>query len=372
MAYPENDRWPLAPTKTAIADLPEQSQSVTKLSLRVSRPVQLILVVFAAMAIAAIVSHFAVGWLGLRSSTMTYRRIGPTNGPQVFCAGSSVAQFGLSWPEISARLGQGIENWGLGGSTPEVWEVSQSLATNSNLMIIGISIYDLNEYHLCDARADVVPLLQTIQDLLHSHAEWQFSKRLLSQYPLEYSRWLFPTAGRSDAVLVGLRRKLAEHSKLFSSEEERANSLVLPRQGDLNFGESDEKLSDWPQAKMLRRLALLRTEIQGRHWFGGPKKLAFLRMLHRAQTQGRIIAVVMPVAPTYTSAFVTPQVSGDFEAMLLEAKSAAPVACWVRLDQLPALNSDEYYSDFVHLNAPGRRIATEGFLRRLEKYRQVR
>jgi hypothetical protein len=40
---------------------------------------------------------------------------------------------------------------------------------------------------------------------------------------------------------------------------------------------------------------------------------------------------------------------------------------FVRLDQLPALNSDEYYSDFVHLNGPGRQIATDAFLKELRK-----
>lgn len=368
MADLENIQSSPAPPQTVAAGLSARWRPLENLSLKVAPKAQLILVLCTAIFIAAAVSHFAATWLGLPSPTLIYRRIGPQSGPQAFCAGSSVVQFGLSWPQISETLGQGIENWGLGGSTPEVWEISQSLANNTNLMIIGVSVYDLNEHHLCDARGNIVPMAQTIQDLWRSRAGWQFSKRLLSQYPLTYLRKLFPTSGRSDAVLMGLRRKLGEHFELFSAAEERANSLVLPRQAVLNFGESEERVSDWSRGKILRRLALTRTEIQGMHWFGGPKKLAFLRMLQRAQQKGRVIVVVMPIAPTYAHEFLTPEVSRNFEAALTEAQRTAPAAWWVRLDQLPALNSDQYFGDFVHLNSAGRQIATEAFFDNLKEY----
>jgi hypothetical protein len=234
-------------------------------------------------------------------------------------------------------------------------------------MIIGASIYDLNEYHLCDGRANVVPIAQTIKDLWQCRAGWQFSKRLLSQYPLDYLRKLFPTAGKSDAVLVGLRRRLGERFKSISAEEERANSLVLPSQAVLNFGDSDERVSDWSRSKILRRLALTRAEIQGMHSFEGPKKLAFLRMLQRAQRNGRVIVVVMPVAPEYAREFLTPEVRANFEGFLAKARNAVPEASWMRLDQLSALDSNEYYGDFVHLNGAGRRIATAAFLKTFEE-----
>jgi hypothetical protein len=356
-----------APPKTALANLSTRWRLMRNLSPSVARSRHVIIVVGTAIIIAAAISQFAAAWLGLPRPVMAYRRIGPQTGPQVFCAGSSVVQFGLSWPEISNALGQGIENWGLGGSTPSEWEVSQSLATNTDLTIIGLSLHDLNEHFLCDFRANIVPITQAIQDLRQSKADWQFSKRLLSQYPLAYLRILFPTAEKSDAVLVGLRRKARELMGSSPSAEEKAGFLVLPSGSVLNFADAIEKVSDWPKDKALRRLDLLRNKIQGLHWFDGPKHLAFLRMLERAQRRGRVIVVVVPVAPMYADKFLTPEVNRSFEKSLADGYRVAPDALFVRLDQLSALNSNEYFSDFVHLNGAGKRIATEAFLRELHQ-----
>ncbi len=309
-----------------------------------------------------VISHAVAIWIKLPKGRAVYRRIGLESGPQVFCAGSSLLQFGLSWPEVSEQLGQGIESWGEAGSTPSEWEVFQSFPKNTDLMIIGVDLYDLNEHHLCDARADVVPIMQTIEDLWHSGADWQFAKRSLSQYPLSWLRKLFPTAGRSDDVIVRLRRKLPRQLRLSSAVDEEANSLVVPRQAVMNFGESPLRVSDWPKSKTLRRLASMRNETRGRHAFNGPKKLAFQRMLLRAQQLGRVIVVVLPVAPVYRDELVTPEVLRDFQDTLVEAQQVCPQAQLVRLDQLPALNSNDYHTDLVHLNGAGRRIATEAFV----------
>ena len=355
------------PPKTVAAGSSVRWWPIENRLISVGPRAQLIVVLCAAILIAAAVSHFAAAWLGLPKPAMVYRRIGPEDGPQVFCAGSSLLQFGLSWPEIAEKLGQGIENWGLGGSTPTEWEVSQSLAVNTNLMIIGVSLHDLNEHFLCDSHANVVPINQTIRDLWQSKAGWQFSRRVLSQYPLAYLRILFPTAGKSDAILVGLRRNLRALTGSSPSAEDKGNFLVLPSQPVLDFGASTEKMSDWPAGKALRRLDLLRSEIHGSHWFHGPKHLAFVRMLDRAQQRGRVIVVVVPVAPMYMHNFVTSEVLRRFEKALDEGQHAAPKALFVRLDKLPALNSDEYYSDFVHPNGVGRQIATTAFLKELRK-----
>jgi hypothetical protein len=329
----------------------------------VSDKARFLFVVCLALVVAIVFNQLAAIWIKLPPhEKAVYRRIGPRNGPQVFCAGSSLLQFALSWPEISEILGQGIESWGMAGSTPSEWEAFQNLATSSNLMIIGVDVYDLNEYHLCEPRASVVPLVQTIQDLWQSNSDWQFSKRLLSQYPLSYLRKLLPTAGMSEEVLVRLRRKLPTQLWLRAAAEERANTLAMPRGPVLNFGEINRKVSDLSSSRLLRQLALYRSENRGRHAFNGPKKLAFERMLLRAQKQGRVIVVVLPVAPVYVREFVTPEVARNFENVLTEAQHIDPQAQFVRLDQLPALNSDEYYVDLVHLNGAGRRIATGAFL----------
>jgi hypothetical protein len=309
-----------------------------------------------------VISHAVAIWIEL-APQVTYRRIGPESGPQVFCAGSSLLQFGLSWPEVSEELGQGIESWGEAASTSSEWEVFQGLAKNTDLMIIGVDVYDLNEERFCDARAEIVPLMQTIEDLWHSGSDRQLAKRSLSQYPLSWLRKLFPTAGRSDGVIWRLRRKLLPRQlRLSSAVAEEANSLILPREAVMNFGESPLRVSDWPKSDILRRLALMRNENRGMHVFNGPKKLAFQRILLRAQRLGRVIVVVLPVSPAYGDGLVTPEVLRDFQDTLVEAQQVCPQAEFVRLDQLPALNSNDYYSDLVHLNGPGRRIATEAFV----------
>jgi hypothetical protein len=348
--------------KAVAAGLLVPRRVVGRLSLDVPGKAKFFLVVCSALVVAIVFNYILAFWIKLPNHTAVYRRIGPETGPQVFCAGSSLVQFGLSWPEVSKTLNQGIESWGVAASTPSEWEVFQNFSKNTNLMIIGVDVYDLSEYHLCEARADVVPLTQTISDLWQSSADWQFSKRLLSQYPLRYLQKLFPTAGQSEAVLVGLRRLLPERLRSSSAAEERANSLVLPRQSVMDFGATDAKVSDWTPSRTLWRLAQMRGETGGRHAFNGVKKLAFERMLLRAQKQGAVIVVVLPVSPLYAHEFLTPKAVRDFESVLNEAQRIDPQAQFVRLDKLPALNSNECFSDLVHLNGTGKRIATEAFL----------
>jgi hypothetical protein len=356
---------PVVPKAVAVrSSVPRRT--IRRVPLGLSDKGRFLFVVCIGLLIAMVISHAVAIWIKLAPQA-TYRRIGPESGPQVFCAGSSLLEFGLSWPEVSEQLGQGIESWGVAGSTSSEWEVSQSLAKNTDLMIIGVDVYDLNEHRFCDARADIVPMMQTIEDLWHSGSDWQLAKRSLSQYPLSWLRKLFPTAGRSDGVIWRLRRKLPRQLRLSSAAEDDSNSLVLPRQAVMNFGESTEKVSDWPQSRTLRRVASMRNETRGRHAFNGPKKLAFQRMLLRAQQLGRLIVVVLPVSPAYTDGLVTPELLRDFQNTLLEAQQVCPQAQFVRLDQLPALNSNAYYSDLVHLNGAGRRIATEAFLNRLRQ-----
>lgn len=354
------------PPKVVTVESPVSRRAVRSPSLEVSDKARALFVVFVAIVISIVVNHCVAGWLNLRKHEVTYRRIGPQTGPQVFCAGSSLLQFALSWPDLSEKLGQGIESRGLAGSTPSEWEYFQRLATNTDLMIIGVSIYDLNEYHLCDTRANEVPLSQTIEDLWRTHANFHFSRRLLTQYPQAYLRKLIPTAGRSDAVLVGFRRKFRETFKLPSADDDRANAEVVPDQAVLRFGESKEKVSDWSEGQTIRRVALLRSENNGSHWFDGPKNMALRRMLIRAQQQGRVIIVVLPVAPTYVQQLTTSEVLRNFENALTEAEGACPQAKVVRLDQLPTLKSDDYFGDLVHLNGAGRRIATDAFLNWLQ------
>jgi len=330
---------------------------------QLSGSTELLLIAFLSILIAAVADHLLAATIGFPKPGAggTYRRIGPREGPQVFVAGSSLLQFALSWTDISRVLGQGMESWGVAGSTPDIWEVFQGLSTNTDLMIIGIDVYDMNEYHLAESRANTVPFSRTILDLRQSGVDWQFSRRLLSQYPLAYLRMAFPTAGNSDAVLVGVREKAGKILGLASTSEEKDRALVLPSVPVLDFGEITTRVSDWPQGKLLRRMSLMRSENRGMHAFNGPKRMAFRRMLEHARQKGRVIVVVLPVTTDYIREFLTSRQTEEFEKVVNEAQQIVPAARIVRLDRIPALKSNEYFADFVHLNSGGREISTQVF-----------
>jgi lysophospholipase L1-like esterase len=124
-------------------------------------------------------------------------------------------------------------------------------------------------------------------------------------------------------------------------------------------------MSDWPEGKAIRRLAVLRNDIHGQHKFDGPKMLALFRLLDRAQHRGRIIVAVLPVSQTYIREFLTPDVNQAYERALSNVRQSFPSAHFVRLDKLAPVQSDEYFSDHVHLNAAGRRIVTRVFLEQI-------
>jgi hypothetical protein len=314
------------------------------------------------LVLSSSADYLLASWLGLSRTTGTYRRVGPTSGPQVFCAGSSLLVSGLFWPKVSESLGQGIENWSVGGSSPEIWEVFQQQRPHANMTIIGVSVYDLNEMRLSFDRARCVPLAQTISDLWASGEDPVLSRRILTQYALTYAQLLFPTAGDADRVLVGVRRKVAEQLGRQASLDEHEGVLFQPS-GVLDAGESTTKVSDWSVARLRRRIAALRAENRGRHeFFNGPKRRALDRILFRARRQGRVIVVVLPVTRAYTEEFLDASIVAAFERAVDEAMAIAPEATLVRLDRVPGISDHGNFFDLVHMNSFGRRVATPAFL----------
>jgi hypothetical protein len=91
-------------------------------------------------------------------------------------------------------------------------------------------------------------------------------------------------------------------------------------------------------------------------------------MLREASRKGKVVVVVFPVSPPYKAEFLAPDVAGRFEQALADVQHRVPEALWVRLDQLPNLNSNEYYWDLVHLNVSGQEIATQVLIGRLRPY----
>lgn len=328
-----------------------------------SRRGELLAIICAVVLITAIVSRSITSWLRIETAPGGYWVIGPGDGEaSVFMAGSSLSRDGLSWQLIATRLDRKIEGWGLAGSSPAEWERFQQLETHTKMTILVVSLYDLNEYFLSDYRAYVVPLTATIEDLRQTNLDWTFYKRVLSAYPLTYVRTLFPTAGRSDGIIRGSREKAETFLKALRPMEAKGTPL-------LSFDDfKKEKITDWSQGMMLRRLVAMRIACQGRHAFNGPKKLAFLRMLHRAQEQGNVVVVVLPVSYAYAKELVTVEVQEHFEEVIAELKHKVEKVHWVRLDQLNGLTSNQYFQDLVHMNSYGQKIATEAFLDRLREF----
>ena len=321
------------------------------------------------LVLSSVANHALAHWLGLSrtapwtGASAVYRRIGPQSGPQVFCAGSSLLVSGLSWPKVSESLGQGIENWTVAGSSPEVWEVFQQQTRVSTTTIIGVSVYDLNEMRLTPERASFVPLSMTASDLWSSRTDPDLRHRILTQYAMSYVRVLYPMAGDADKVLVGIRTKAADLLGQGASLQQH-EGVVVERNGVLDVEDAMTSLSDWSSGRVLRRVEALRAENHGAHeFFNGPKGRAFRRVLLRAQQQGRVIVVVLPVSPYYADAFLDKTSAAAFERALGGYMATTPQATFVRLDRMPGISDNKYFLDLVHLNSSGRRMVTQVFLK---------
>jgi hypothetical protein len=336
-----------------------------------SKTLTLVAILFLSLVLASVADYLLVLWLGIPlpgKSLVVYRRVGPESGPQVFCAGSSLMGQALSWSKVSGAMGQGIESWAVGGSSPDIWEQWQKQRPHSDVTLVGVSLYDLNEMHLADARASVVPLGRTVDDLWSSHTDSALSHRILSQYLLKYVRLLLPTAGNADEVLVGLRNKAAGLLGRQASLAKHEGVMVEPPPPIMDVGESTSSLNDWPSDHLIRRLAVLRAENRGQHEFlKGPKNRALHRLLYQARNQGRVILVVLPVSEPYRREFIDEATKAAFEEAIDQAMAIVPEATLIRLDRLPGISDPSCFFDLVHMNSLGRRFATEAFLKELER-----
>ncbi len=323
---------------------------------------KLSVIIFIAMGIASVTSYAVIHWLKIRATYGSYQHYGSKDQKAlIILHGSSLAYDGLDWRLISEMLGGAIESWATPGSSPSEWEIQHKQSPQINRTIIVVSPYDMNEYFLCDFRADIVPLWRTIQNLQYCGPGAQLCKRILSQYPQMFVRKLFPTVGRSDGFMVGIRAKLLELKNGVSSLDVDAG----PKFGSTKTSEVVERLSDWPPDRLQRRLVLMRRGFQGKHWFNGLKKMALLRLLDEALKNGRVVMVVMPVSQIYENEFLSPQTKHEFEDALLDVQHRSPHASLIRLDDLVALENDDMFYDLVHLNMYGQRIATAAFLDQL-------
>jgi len=167
------------------------------------------LVVCSAIVIAIVLNYLVAFWIKLPNHTPIYRRIGLRPAHRCFALDRPAAVRTFLAGSFE-NLGSGNRELGCGCVDAIEWEVFQNLARTRNLMIIGIDLYDLNEYHLCEGRASAVPLAQPFWDLWGKAHRLAIFEAIVESISAGYLQKLFPTAGSSEAVLVGLRRLLPE------------------------------------------------------------------------------------------------------------------------------------------------------------------
>lgn len=330
-------------------------------------------VIILSLVLCSLGDHALAHWVGLSRNApwmpteALYRRTGPQNGPQVFCAGSSLLVSGLSWPAVSESLDEGIEAWTVAGSSPEVWEVFQQQKRVSETTIVGVSVYDLNEMRLTPERASFVPLNVTIRDLWSSRAAPDLRERILAQYAISYIQVFFPTAGKADKVLDALRSKAADMLGK-RGDLQQHEGVVVEKKGVLDVQDAATSVADLSPGHVLRRLDTMRAENHGKQEFiDGPKHLALRRLLLRAQQEGRVIVVVLPVSQYYVDEFLDTSSAAAFERALGEEMAAVPNATLVRLDQISGISNNKYFFDLVHMNSSGRELLTSVFLKEVKE-----
>ena len=327
-----------------------------------SRGRQLLVILASVLVLSSMLSHAFVWALDIRTNGVDRGRINAdAPGKPALVLGSSLTFFGISFQQVAKAMDRPLVTRGVGGCSPCELEWLAREVREATRVIIGVSLFDLNENNLCDARATLVPFTQTIADLRASHSDWTAMKRVVWSYPVPWIQHALPVAGRSNAVMVNLRDKVRALRK------QPAN---LDLESKLTFKTDEdsarpEKLSDWDRGRVGRNLSQLSASGLAHGRFDGPKSLALARILARTAQQEPAVVIVFPVSPPYRETFADETSVEHFEKALERIKTANPRLQMIRLDQEPALQPTEVYWDLVHLNDDGRRIATRRLIEQL-------
>lgn len=333
-----------------------------------SRRTQLAVILLAVIVLASLLSHGVARFLHLRQNPVERARIeSGTAGAPVLVTGSSLTFFGVTWREIARGIQRPLVTRSVGGASPCELESLALEVTDATRTIIGVSIFDLNENNLSDSRPQFVPLSRTLGDIRRSPVDWPYKKRVLWSYPLPWVQRIFPVAGRSAEIMVGVR-------EVGRSLLHRGGSAPAAAEEKLTFKTDEaavrpEKLSDWDAGRVKRNLAQLRATGLAAGRFDGPKALALERILTAPHRPEAPVVLVIPVSPPYREAFANPAAVASFETALQRLRERVPTAVIVRLDHDPALQPAEVYWDLVHLNDDGRKLATRLVLNALASSR---
>jgi len=320
---------------------------------------RLLLIAASVLAIASATSHFLARTLHLYVHVGQPLKFGEAPAKAVV-AGSSLTYYGVAWADVAAALHVEFTGFGVPGGSVREMEVLQRSAPEARYTFLGISEYDINEYHISELRSQIVPFTEEVSRLWSCHAEWPHVKKVLSQYPLKYVRMAFPTAGASETVMVGIRQRFQNLLHKSAPEAPREGAVISDK-GNSNV----EDITSWTPAHLTRVLTDIRTHGGVKFEFHSTKREALFHFLDDAEKKGRVIVLILPESPAYRTEFLTGDVKERFEALVSEAKEHSPSTVWIRLDLEPELESNKYYWDPIHLNANGQAIATRIILSRL-------
>ena len=320
-----------------------------------SRGRQLLVVLAAVLVLCSALSHALIWLLGIRTDVIDRGSIQPdAAGPPVLVTGSSLTFFGVSWQQAAKALQRPLLTRSVGGASPCELEPLLREVPQARCLIIGVSIFDLNESSLAESRPALVPFGQTLRDLRASRADWTATKRVLWSYPLPWLQRIFPLAGQSNAVMVSARDKVRALLKRQPTPEPESRLSFKTDEDTIR----PEKLSDWDAGRVARNLSQLTGAGLAHGGFDGPKARALARILGQAAHQEPTVVLVFPVSPPYREKFGDAASVAEFEQALERMKTADPNLRIIRLDREPALQPAEVFWDLVHLNDDGRRIAT--------------
>lgn len=256
--------------------------------------------------------------------------------------------FGIDWNSIGIHFDRRVDTFACSSASPCEIEALPFATAPAVVRVIGFSRYEMNEERISNQRPDLVPVWQTLTDLRASGMPWDYCKKVLGQYPASYLRKVFPTAGYSTAVMVGLRDK----ARQFTHRSRRPGVSVQGGEAQV------ERVTDWDAGRLARNVAICRAFGGDREVFGGPKWQALTRLAATASNEHPLVVIVLPVSPFYQRNVGSPAGAVAFDALLETAALQQPGLHVIRADRLPELDDNSRFCDFVHINLEGRTLLT--------------
>ena len=328
-----------------------------------SRRKQLVVIIVTVLILTSALNHLLAWQFKIFSKAGESLHFGRPDAPRLgFAAGSSLTFYGIAWNDIAESLNTRLVSYAVPGGSVREMEVMFRQQPAATCTFIGISAYDINENHISNFRAQLVPFSEEVRNLWAVRADWAYSKKVLSQYPMQYVRAIFPTAGQYGAVMVKLREILrAIFHTHAETQKPPSEGAVITDKGN----SQTSTIADWTPAHMERTIVDIRSHAGGVFEFHSTKRASLFRFIHAAAAQGKVVVIVMPESPVYNAEFLTEEVRQRFDTLLADAQKESPSAVWVRLDHEPELNSTKYFWDLVHMNAFGQAIGTRILLAKL-------